>query len=90
MIKCKKCRKKIPSGWTTAFKKIPQTDGTETIEAFHIVCSRNEFYLYEQVPHKMLIWIFVESSMDTIKRIFKQIKRYVKHMLWHGNHLHRP
>ena len=75
MIKCTKCKKKIPSGWTMAFKRRIQTDGTESIEAFHIGCSRNEFYTYEIVPEKMLMWIFVESSMDTIKRIFKQMKR---------------
>ena len=78
-MKCTKCNKRIPSGWTMAFKRISQTDGTETIEAFHINCSKTEFYLYERVPYKHFIWMFrVENCTDQIKKIFKQILKYMK------------
>jgi hypothetical protein len=78
MIKCTKCKKKIPSGWTMAFKNRIQTNGTEIIEAFHIRCSKTEFYLYDQVPHKHFVWIFVESCADQITRIFKHILNRMK------------
>ena len=82
-MKCARCNKRIPSGWTMAFKTMPQTDGKEIIEAFHIGCSKSEFYLYEQVPHRHFVWIFVEGCKDHMTRIFKRIVNYIANISIH-------